>query len=442
MTQPTLLLTPRRGALVAGQANVLHVLLRAQAPARSEATAPKRPPLHVALVIDRSGSMSGAPLDEARRCAAHVVDGLQPTDVASLVVFDDDVDTLVPATNLSDRARFHEALRRVISGGSTNLHGGWLRGAETRAPRTGDGILSRVILLSDGCANRGLRDVAAIEDQCRTLAAAGVTTSTYGLGRHFNEDLMVRMARAGGGNHYYGDSAEDLFAPFAEELALMQATAAREVRLSLTAAPGVRVELLNDYLEEDGTWRLPDLLEGGEAWALLRLTVPAALAGAEPTRLLDARIAYVDLEGVRRDVSAETLSLPALGEAAYAAVAEDELVARRAQELEAARLQREAREAVRRRDWPEADRLLGELAVLAHDHVWLQDVVAELRGIAARRDEARFEREAIYAARHLSTRVAMCVEPREMARDGTDIPSFLRRKTSQGKGGSAGRKDP
>jgi len=443
MTQPTLILTPRRRALLAGHANVLHVLVRAQAPEQPAALRPKRLPLHVALVIDRSGSMEGAPIDAARRCAAHVIDGLQASDVASLVVYNYDVATLVAATTLENRTRFHEALRDVTSGGSTNLHGGWLRGAETLAPHTADGTLSRVILLSDGCANQGLQDTAAIEDQCRRLAAAGVTTSTYGLGRDFNEDLMVRMARAGGGNHYYGDSAEDLFAPFAEELALMQATAARGVRLTLTPAPGVRVELLNGYLEDDGAWRLPDLLEGGESWALLRLTVPAGLAGTDLAAVLDACIGYRDVEGVGRDVSAETLRLPLVGEAAYAAIAEEELVARRVQELEAVRVQRAVRDAVGRHDWAQANLLLAEFADLARNHEWLREVLAELRVIAAKRDAPRMMRATWYGAEHMSKRVASTHETLGHAEESLlEIPAFLRRKASQGKSKPEGRKEP
>ena len=442
MTQPSLILTPRRRALLAGHDNRLEVLVRVQAPEAPPALQPKRLPLHVALVIDRSGSMSGKPLQEARRCAAHVIDGLQPTDVASLVVYDDDVQTIVPAGPIGDRSRFHAALRTVRSGGTTNLHGGWLRGAETLAPLTNAETLSRVILLSDGCANAGLTDVAAIERQCRELAEAGVTTSTYGLGHNFNEALMVAMAQAGGGNHYYGQTAEDLMAPFQEELALMKATAARTVRLRLEAPAGVTVQVLNDYLREDGAWRLPDLLYGGEAWALVRMTVPASVAAAGVgADLLTAHVSYVDESGERVGLAPAGIRLPALPADAFAAVAEDELVARRAKEIEAAHIQRRARQAAQANDWAEVERLLGELEVLARDHAWIEGVLAELRALAARRDAPLLAREALYSARSMSSRVAACAE-RASLDEATDMPAFLRRKTSQGKAPGGERKGP
>lgn len=89
--------------------------------------------------------------------------------------------------------------------------------------------MARVILLSDGNANVGtLRDAASIAACCAKAAEASVSVS-YGLGRDFNEDLMVSMAERGGGNHYYGDTATDLLEPFAEEFDFISNLYARRV---------------------------------------------------------------------------------------------------------------------------------------------------------------------------------------------------------------------
>ena len=110
-----------------------------------------------------------------------------------------------------------------------------------------------------------------------------MTTSTYGLGRGFNEELMVEMAQKGNGNPYYGDTAADLFEPFAEEFDLIANLYARHVRLSLTAPEGVKITLCNDYPVEEREGfpaiRLPDIPFGAEAWVLLELEI-ARRAGA------------------------------------------------------------------------------------------------------------------------------------------------------------------
>jgi Ca-activated chloride channel family protein len=432
MNTPKLIITPRRPAVLADFSATVDVLVRVQAPDAPAGIQAARTPLHLALVIDRSGSMAGQPLSEARRAAAFVIDGLAAQDRASLVVYDDAVETLVPLTGLADKSTLQRAIARITDGGSTNLHGGWIGGAETLAPSTTAGVVSRVILLSDGCANKGITTPEVIFAQCRELAAAGVTTSTYGLGRGFNEDLMIGMARAGQGNTYYGQTAEDLMDPFREELALLNALCARRLILEVQTAEGVRAEVLNGYTAVgDGGWQLPDLAYGGEAWALVRLTVPRRSVSADPAMLLSAGVRYSDLSGEPRALQPVTLALPAVAAGAYEALVEDELVARRAGELEAARLQREARAAARRRDWATVDQLVAQTRVLGETNLWVGDVAGELESLALLRDEVMFAKEAAYSSDRMSNRLASLSESSDRSAPGG--PAFLRRKRAQGK---------
>lgn len=431
MTTPTLSLTPRRAAVLAGFDSTVDVLVRIGAPDRAPDRSLARTPLHLALVIDRSGSMGGAPLNEAKQAAAFVIDGLSAGDRASLVTYDAQVETRVPLIDATDRETFRRAIAAIQPGGTTNLHGGWFAGAETLAPAVSPATVSRVILLSDGCANSGLVDPAAIQRQCAELATAGVTTSTYGLGRNFNEDLMIAMARSGQGNNYYGQSAQDLMDPFREEFALLNALCARRVELRLMVGPGVRAQVLNDYpTTVDGAVQLPDLAYGGEAWALVRLTVAARPQGAEPAVLLSAALRYSDMDSAPQALAPVTLSLPAVPAAAYGAVAEDALVTRRSVELEAAQLQLQARQAALRNDWGLVDELLLRAKALSAENTWLLGVVEELQRLAARRDEMLFAKEAVYSSHRMATRLA---SPEEGDAPSSEGPAYLRRKTAQGR---------
>jgi Ca-activated chloride channel family protein len=434
MTEPTLFLTPRHPALLSGFDNQVDVLVRLQAPPQPD-TAAERSPLNLAIVLDRSGSMSGQPLEEAKRCASFVIDRLGPKDRTSVVVYDNEVTLLVPSTVVTDKERLHAAIRRVDSGGMTNLHGGWLKGAEQASPHIAADTVSRVILLSDGQANEGLTDVDTIAQQCAKLAEAGVSTSTYGLGRDFNEDLMIQMARAGQGNSYYGRTAEDLMDPFQEEFDLLAALYAKQVRLSLSSPEGMSVNILNQFTRDaGGFYRLPDLAFEGEAWALARVTVPKALAGngdgSSTTHVVTVAATFQDLDGDVHELRSATLELPSQPSSAWNAVVEDELVARRVAELEAAAIQDQAQRAARNGDWPEVRRLLAQARKNAKDNEWLTEVADKLQSLADQQDQMMFSKEAMYSSHRMRSRLAMSVEP-EALHDAA--PSYLRRKTEQGK---------
>jgi Ca-activated chloride channel homolog len=266
MTKPAVLVTPRRAALLSGFDNTVDLLVRLQAPAASQ-PASERLPLNLAIVLDRSGSMSGGRMEEAKRCAGMIIDRLTCVDRAALVVYDGVIDVLVPTTLAADKAVFHRAIAAVESRGGTDLHGGWLKGAELMAAVAQDSTLTRVLLLSDGDANVGVTDISVIAQQCEELARAGVTTSTYGLGPRFNEDLMTRMAYAGHGNSYYGETAEDLMDPFAEELDLLAALCAKQVHLHADFSAPVAVSVLNGPSENPDGYGMPDLAYEGESWS-------------------------------------------------------------------------------------------------------------------------------------------------------------------------------
>ena len=433
---PRIILTPLKSALIAGHAQRVQVLVRIQAPDADPASIKPRPPYHLALVIDHSGSMSGEPLHEAKRCARHIIDQLKPDDRASLIQFDNRVDVLVPANTVGDRKALHQALKGIEEGGCTNLHGGWEAGGQALLEHIQQAGLSRVILLSDGNANEGLTDTDRITRQCGDFAERGVTTSTYGLGRDFNEDLMVAMAKAGQGNHYYGATAQDLFEPFAEEFDLIANLYAGKVRLTLGTPEGIKARLLNDYVVEAQRGfpviRLPDLAWGAEAWAMLELEVPLSHNGDAPTPLLQLEINATGLQGQLIVFPPAQLKLPTLPAQAWVALLPDALVLQRYNELEAGKLLEKARTAAQQGDWAGIDRLLEEAKQRFADNPWVQEVLAGMEELARQKDQAHFAKEARYSSRRMNTRLAAKAEPLTMLGEAM-APAFLRRKSAQGK---------
>lgn len=167
-----------------------------------------RVPLQVALVIDRSGSMSGQKLEITKLAVARFVRSLSPDDRVAIVTYDDHTDLLTGlVAGNEDLARRIEGIQ---AGGSTDLYGGWVTGAKV----VGRG--GRVILLSDGLANVGrFTDADSLGRHAAiSYEKYGVTTTTIGVGRDYDEGLMAGMARLGGGAHYFAHTAtaiEDAF---------------------------------------------------------------------------------------------------------------------------------------------------------------------------------------------------------------------------------------
>ncbi len=298
-----------------------------------------------------------------------------------------------------------------------------------------------MILLSDGQANEGLTDAAEIAAQCAAWAAKGITTSTYGLGNSFNEDLMVAMARSGGGNHYYGDTAEDLIEPFQQELELLGNLCLRDLRLAVTVPDGFGVEMVNQLPKTEGRWRLPDLAWGAEAWAVLRVTVPAGalLPAGQLCTVLRVAVTGQSLEGAAVSLERTGLSLPVLNTGAFEGLTDDELVTRRLVELAAADALMGMRSAAAANDWPRVDALLEAASRQFVGNEWVAAVLEAMRSIAAGRERERAMKEMMYSSGKLRSRLAAKDESLSFCvADATSVPAYLRRKPAQGKGDDQG----
>jgi Ca-activated chloride channel homolog len=218
----------------------------------------RRAPINVALVLDRSGSMSGMPLESAKAAAARFASFLGAQDRLSVVVFDEAVDTIFGPGAGGDPAAA-DAIGRVHAGGSTNLSGGWLQGRKLVEQGKVEGT-NRVVLLTDGQANVGIVQPAKLLGLARGGAGRRVTTTCIGFGEGFNEDLLEPMARAGGGNYWYVESDDQMAGIFEGEIEGLVALAAQnvEIEVRLTHPRVAGVTFLQSYPVEQTAagWRV------------------------------------------------------------------------------------------------------------------------------------------------------------------------------------------
>lgn len=411
------------------------LLVRIQAPDAPESPATPKMPLHLAVVLDRSGSMSGGPLREACRCAAAILDRMGPQDQIALVAYDNRANVLRPCTPLNDKEETRRILSRVQPGGNTDLHLGWATGVEEHQKAHQPGVISRVLLLSDGQANAGIIDPEALAVACSDAQATGISTSTYGLGRDFGEGVMTTMAKHGQGRSYYGESSEDLLDPFMEEFDLLSNLVARKLTISLKALPGLRVIQRNGYLPcGDGAWYLPDLPYQGEAWALFRLEGEAL--DLAPW-IVDGRVVLAQVvvrwqnsEGLDETLPVHNFALPMMSSTEFSGLTGDPLVARRLGELDVADLQERAHQAALGGDWDRVQVLLDELKIVAQDNPWTRSVAEELENLMKTGSREIFTKELLFSSSMGSTRLT---EKEETADLLGPTSSYLRRKPRQGK---------
>ena len=216
--------------------------------AQTQAETSPRRPLNLSLVIDRSGSMAGQSLRYAIKAAQQFVESLTADDIVSVVIYDDQSETILPPQTVEDKAAICKQIGRIRAGGCTNLSGGWLMGCDcVKSQQTSD-RLNRVLLLTDGQANMGITDPKVLTKTAKNQAETGIITTTLGFGTSFNEDLLISMADAAGGNFYFIQSPEDVAPVFRIELESLTAVVAQNLTVKLQPETGVEItEVLNNY---------------------------------------------------------------------------------------------------------------------------------------------------------------------------------------------------
>jgi len=255
-----------------------------------------RPPVNLAIVIDRSGSMEGEKLARAREAALEALGRLAPDDILSIVIYDTEVQTLVPAQCVGNGRSIAAAIRGIRAGGSTALFGGVSQGASEVRKHTEDRrYIHRIILLSDGLANVGPQTPEELGRLGTALVKEGISVTTVGLGLGFNEDLMTRLAQRSDGNTYFVESSDDLPRIFAGELGDVLNVIARRVVVEVEFPEGVRPL---SFIGREGVIRgrkaeitLNQLYGGQEKFALIEVEVPASRAGVE-LEIASAQLSY------------------------------------------------------------------------------------------------------------------------------------------------------
>lgn len=260
-----------------------------------------RSPVNLALVIDRSGSMAGEKLHQAKQAARRLVELLGDADRLAIIHFGSDVRTFAGGwATAPNKQRMLSYINGIYDEGGTNIGDGMDAGKVQLLAARDQFKVNRIVLLSDGQPTEGVTGLADLEQQAREIREQGVTLSAIGLGTDFNEDLMQGLAENGSGAYAYLRDGTQLATIFQRDLQQASTTIARDVRLELQLPDGVQLQDVLGYRSQQAgqtvTVPLSDFSAGQVERVVVRLRVDAPAAG----RTVDVsglKLAYDDLLG-------------------------------------------------------------------------------------------------------------------------------------------------
>jgi Ca-activated chloride channel family protein len=228
-------------AVLKGTAGRVSLALTLSADPGAAGPAPEGRGIDLVVVLDRSGSMEGPKIAYARQALLKLLSEMAPQDRFALLTYADGVETPVPllAAEGADRRRMLAAVEAVRAGGATNLGAGLQAGIDLLAAAGSGARPGRILLVSDGLANRGVTDPQALARMASAAAERTLAVSTVGVGADFHELLMTAIADRGAGSYTYLENPSAFAEAFRREFLFASAAAATGIVVSVDLPPDV-----------------------------------------------------------------------------------------------------------------------------------------------------------------------------------------------------------
>ncbi len=346
---------------VVNGANTKKVLFKITAKTKKKA-AKKRIPLNISLVIDVSGSMNDSvgqkalmnnvdysaidflksldpqngvnkngsifsprgnediktKLSQVKEAAIKCLDLMQDGDYLSVVVFNNYASIAQEAVKINQKSinDIRQKIINIHASGGTNLHDGWLKGGLEVAKNLSTKYINRVLILTDGETNQGIQSVDEIAKHVAGLSQKGIATSTFGVGDHYNEDLLEKIASVSGGNFYYIEDETKALSILMEEFSCLNNIVADSATLEFEANNGAKISCINELDYANNKYVVGNLINGREVLVLMEYSFNNQGKIGEKYELGKMKLEFVNEKG-KKEVIELTLDYLTVSESNY-----------------------------------------------------------------------------------------------------------------------------
>lgn len=208
-------------------------------------------------------------LELVKEATIKAIELLDENDKVSIIAFGSSVSVLCKGELVKNREKLIDYVRSISIEGMTSLFDGWWQAAHCVAENMEEGYLNRVVLLTDGQANIGKTDKEEIAVEIEKISNAGISTTTFGVGSDYNEDLLQRIAEKGEGNYYYIKGNNDFSELFMEEFNDINNICAKKAKIKIIT--DIDYEILNNSEKDNKEYLFNNIIYNKEKSVLIKI---------------------------------------------------------------------------------------------------------------------------------------------------------------------------
>jgi Ca-activated chloride channel family protein len=255
----------------------------------------KLPQGHLCLVIDCSTSMKGSRIEMVKENIVRLMNALKPTDLISIITFNDKADLLLTPTRVDQISQITEKLSKISCLGGTEIYKGLKAGFDLLWGSSSSGTIRQMILLTDG---HTYGDEEACFELAQKLVSRGISLSTLGIGHEWNDLFLDHLATITGGNCTFISNSNDLEEYIREMGESISIVAAEGLSMDFQSEQGITLNSL--YRLQPSIAELPlerpiplgELYYNKKSTYLLTFTLQPVIEGQKSILLAKGKIRF------------------------------------------------------------------------------------------------------------------------------------------------------